>query len=107
MSVKQIKSQSRSPWHGAEHAMEWSDERMKNGAEHSSILSGVTGSVIQISISKGGIPKRPIEQARVGRIGIEGDRHAHPEFHGGPRKALLFIAQEGIEEIAALGFPAG
>ena len=37
--------------------------------------------------------------------GIVGDSHAHPQFHGGPRKAVLLITSEGIAEVAALGFP--
>lgn len=38
-------------------------------------------------------------------LGIEGDLHAHPEFHGGPSKALLLITSEGIGELVAAGFP--
>jgi MOSC domain-containing protein YiiM len=62
-------------------------------------------SVLQINISKGGIPKLPIPEAMVTTLGIEGDSHNNPKFHGGPRQALLFIAWEGIKELAAIGFP--
>ncbi|MBV8845524.1 MAG: MOSC domain-containing protein [Bryobacterales bacterium] len=61
--------------------------------------------VLQINISNGGIPKRPIAEAVVTPLGIHGDRHAHPEVHGGPKKALLLITSEGIEELKAAGFP--
>lgn len=62
-------------------------------------------SIVQISVSKGGVPKLPIGEAQVTRLGIEGDGHAHPEIHGGPRQALLWICEEAIEELKTLGYP--
>ncbi len=59
----------------------------------------------QINISKGGIPKRPIAEAVVTELGIEGDDHAHPQYHGGIRKALLLVSEEGIAELVEAGFP--
>ncbi|SRR5579884_2887509 len=63
------------------------------------------GSVLQINVSRGGVPKRPIEQATVTTEGITGDVHAHPAVHGGPQKAVLLITSEGIEELKQAGFP--
>ena len=63
------------------------------------------GSVLQINVSSGGVPKRPVAEALVTQLGLEGDGHAHPELHGGPERAVLLITAEGIEELAALGFP--
>ena len=63
------------------------------------------GVIQQINISRGGIPKRPISEGVVTELGIEGDDHAHPQFHGGPRKAILLISNEGIEELKAAGYP--
>jgi MOSC domain-containing protein YiiM len=65
----------------------------------------VPGCVQQINISRGGVPKLPIQQAVVTALGIEGDGHAHPEIHGGPKKALLWICGEAIEELKDLGYP--
>ncbi|HXA64226.1 MAG TPA: MOSC domain-containing protein [Bryobacteraceae bacterium] len=65
----------------------------------------MTGSIIQINISPGGIPKRPIPEAKVTAEGILGDRWAHPDIHGGPNQALLLITSEGIEELIAQGYP--
>ena len=65
----------------------------------------MTGSIVQINISRGGVPKRPVPEVQVNALGIVGDEHAHPQFHGGPRKALLLITFEGIEELIAQGFP--
>jgi MOSC domain-containing protein YiiM len=63
------------------------------------------GSIQQISISKGGVPKLPIHEAVVTPLGIRGDSHAHPQIHGGPRQALLLISSEGIDELVEAGFP--
>ncbi len=65
----------------------------------------MTGSVIQINISPGGVPKTPIPKGNANTLGLEGDDHAHPQIHGGPLQALLFIAEEIIEELKAGGFP--
>jgi MOSC domain-containing protein YiiM len=65
----------------------------------------MTGTVIQINISFGGLPKRSIPEGLVTPLGIEGDLHAHPELHGGPRQALLLICAEAIDELIAKGYP--
>ena len=65
----------------------------------------MTGTVVQVSISPGGVPNQAIPHAVVTTRGIVGDGWRHPEFHGTPKRALLLITAEGIEEIRALGFP--
>ena len=65
----------------------------------------MTGSIVQINISPGGIPKRPIAEAELTPEGIHGDSWAHPLIHGGPKQAVLLITSEGIEELIAQGFP--
>jgi MOSC domain-containing protein YiiM len=65
----------------------------------------MTGSISQINISPGGVPKRPIPEATVTTEGIRGDSWAHPNIHGGPRQALLLITSEGLDELIAQGFP--
>ena len=67
--------------------------------------SAVTGSIIQINISPGGIPKRPIFEAIITPAGIRGDGWSHPDIHGGPDQALLLITSEGIHELIAQGLP--
>lgn len=59
----------------------------------------------QINISWGGVPKRPIPEAKVGPTGIEGDRQADRRYHGGPLRALCLFALEKIEELRAEGHP--
>jgi MOSC domain-containing protein YiiM len=63
------------------------------------------GTIVQVSISPGGLPKRPVSGGFCGFLGIEGDRHGHPQIHGGPQKALLLIAAEVVEKLQAAGFP--
>jgi MOSC domain-containing protein YiiM len=63
------------------------------------------GSVLQVSISRGGVPKRAIPEGQIEPLGIVGDDHVHPEIHGGPRQAVLLISSEAISELTALGFP--
>jgi len=65
----------------------------------------MTGSIVQINVSPGGIPKRPIPEAEVTPEGIRGDSWAHPQIHGGPNQAILLITSEGIEELIAQGYP--
>lgn len=61
--------------------------------------------VVQVSLSLGGLPKRPVREARIGPLGIEGDRHGHPKIHGGPLQALLIVCAEVVEEFVEQGYP--
>jgi MOSC domain-containing protein YiiM len=65
----------------------------------------MTGSIVQISISPGGVPKRPIPEGEVTPVGIRGDSWAHPQIHGGPNQAVLLITSEGIGQLIAQGYP--
>ena len=64
-----------------------------------------TASVLQINVSPGGMPKRPIPEGIVTPLGIAGDGHKNPQVHGGPQKAILIITAEGIDELKEQGFP--
>ena len=63
------------------------------------------GVIVQVSTSLGGLPKRAIPGGLVTPLGLEGDLHAHPDIHGGPRKAILLASAEVIEELTARGYP--
>jgi len=65
----------------------------------------MTGQIIQINISTGGLPKRPIPQGLITPFGIEGDFCAHPAIHGGASQAVLLIAAEAVDELIARGYP--
>lgn len=63
------------------------------------------GVIRQVSISKGGVPKLGVPEAWANPLGLEGDGHNHPEFHGGPSKALLLVSLEDLETLRADGYP--
>ncbi len=65
----------------------------------------MTGTVLQVHSSRGGLPKYPIAEAMVGPAGVQGDHHDHPKFHGGPMKALLLVCWEAVDALIAQGFP--
>ena len=61
------------------------------------------GRIVQLSVSPGGVPKRAVPQARVTRLGLEGDAHRDHEHHGGPERALCLFPLEAITALAAEG----
>jgi MOSC domain-containing protein YiiM len=63
------------------------------------------GVILQVAVSDGGLPKLPVSGGLISFLGIEGDRHAHPEVHGGPRQAVLLVSSEGIDELKGRGYP--
>ncbi len=63
------------------------------------------GHIIQISVSRGGLPKRSIPEGLITPLGIEGDLCAHPEIHGGQHQAVLLIAAEAVHELVERGYP--
>lgn len=64
----------------------------------------MAGIILQINVSRGGVPKRAIFQGVVTAAGVEGDSWAHPNIHGGPRKAILVLCEEAIDHLKSLGF---
>jgi MOSC domain-containing protein YiiM len=69
-----------------------------------SLRLAMTGRVHQISLSKGGVPKLPVAEARVLRSGVEGDRH-HDRRHGGPEQAVCLFSLEVIQKLRKEGHP--
>ena len=63
------------------------------------------GTIVQINVSPGGLPKRAVASAIITRQGLEGDAWAHPQIHGGLCQAVLLIAAETIDELSARGYP--
>jgi len=64
----------------------------------------MTATVLQLNASHGGLPKYEVAAAFAGPDGLEGDRHAHPQFHGGPDKALLLVSHEDLESLVHRGW---
>jgi len=63
------------------------------------------GAIVQVSVSKGGVPKLPVLEAQVGELGLAGDGHDDTANHGGPERALCLFSLERIEAMAAEGHP--
>ncbi|MFM8551673.1 MAG: MOSC domain-containing protein [Nitrospiraceae bacterium] len=61
--------------------------------------------VHQISVSNGGLPKLPVPQARIAKLGVEGDRQRNTLLHGGPDRAVCLFSLERIEALRAEGHP--
>lgn len=49
------------------------------------------GRIVQISISKGGVPKLAVPEADVTTTGLVGDGHNNPDIHGGPEGCLPLV----------------
>lgn len=65
------------------------------------------GAVAQINVSRGGVPKRRIDEAEVGHRGLVGDRQASRQHHGRPLQALCLWSTEVIDALRAEGHPIG
>jgi MOSC domain-containing protein YiiM len=65
----------------------------------------VIGTVAQIAVSDGGVPKLAVDRAVVTTLGILGDRQRDTEHHGGPLRALCLYSLEVIERLQGEGHP--
>jgi MOSC domain-containing protein YiiM len=62
------------------------------------------GLVASVNVSPGGVPKRAVPGAWVGRLGLDTDAHAEAEpVHGGPDQAVSIYTLESIARVAANG----
>lgn len=61
------------------------------------------GRIVQISVSPGGVPKLPVDAARITADGVEGDAHRNLEHHGGPDRAVCVYSMEAIRALVAEG----
>ena len=65
----------------------------------------MTARVLQVNVSPGGVPKRAVASAHVGRTGLEGDAVNHPKIHGGPERAVCLFPLELVQQLQAEGHP--
>jgi MOSC domain-containing protein YiiM len=63
------------------------------------------GTIVQVNISPGGLPKTPISGGLITWEGLQGDRHRNLIHHGGPDKAILLISAENVDDLVARGYP--
>jgi MOSC domain-containing protein YiiM len=63
------------------------------------------GSVAQLNLSDGGVPKLPVDEVEVNERGVVGDRQATRKHHGKPMQALCLWSTEVIDALVAEGHP--
>ncbi len=64
----------------------------------------MSGRVVSVNVSNGGVPKRPIGRAWATHGGLDTDSHFEPEpAHGGPAAALCLYSVESLARVAADG----
>jgi len=68
------------------------------------VTGSLTGNVVQVNVSHGGVPKHQVPAAELTELGIAGDAWRYP-FHGGRRRAILLVTIEGIDELVSRDFP--
>jgi MOSC domain-containing protein YiiM len=64
-----------------------------------------SGRLESIQLSKGGVPKLPVREARVEPEGLVGDGHRDLRHHGGPDRAVCLWSTEVIAMLRAEGHP--
>jgi MOSC domain-containing protein YiiM len=57
-------------------------------------IARVRGTVVQVNVSAGGIPKLAVASARVTADGVEGDWQRNRKYHGGPNRAVCIFSVE-------------
>src|SRR5438046_7402828 len=77
----------------------------RGGPAHRNRGDAVTGRIVQVSVSAGGVPKTAVARAEVTVHGLEGDGHRDHEHHGGPERAVCIFAVEAIEALRVEGHP--
>jgi MOSC domain-containing protein YiiM len=63
----------------------------------------VSGRIVQLSVSRGGVPKTAVSEVRIRALGLDGDAHREMEHHGGPDRAVCLYAMEMIVRLRAEG----
>lgn len=63
--------------------------------------------VASLNLSRGGVPKLAVADARITVAGLTGDWQKNRKYHGGPDRALCLYAFECIAALAAEGHPLG
>jgi len=64
-----------------------------------------TGSVAQLNLGDGGVPKHPVGEAEITMAGMIGDHHDDRVHHGRGFQALCFYSKDVIDALNAEGHP--
>ena len=63
----------------------------------------MTGTLLQLNVSPGGMPKLPVMFARVTANGVDGDKQRNRKYHGGPDRAVCLYSTELYDRLRSLG----
>lgn len=63
------------------------------------------GRIFQINCSNGGVPELAVRESRLTQTGLDCNRQAHPNIHGGPERAVRLYSLEKILELQMEGHP--
>jgi MOSC domain-containing protein YiiM len=63
------------------------------------------GVLASINRSRGGVPKRRVDDAKVSRLGLLGDAQEDKKNHGGPERAVCVYSLERIHALQQEGHP--
>ncbi|MBC8106126.1 MAG: MOSC domain-containing protein [Anaerolineae bacterium] len=67
---------------------------MTQSLQSSKSTRDATGTLAQLNVSPGGMPKLPILAARVTVEGVPGDWQKDRRYHGGPDRAICLFSEE-------------
>jgi len=65
----------------------------------------MTAVVVQLAVSRGGVPKKTVPEALVDALGLERDKQEHTKIHGGPDRAVCLFSLEVLQALQAEGHP--
>jgi MOSC domain-containing protein YiiM len=67
----------------------------------------VPGVVESVNVSRGGVPKTSVFEARITEQGLDGDHQADPRYHGGPDRAVVLFSLDVLRLLQREGHPIG
>jgi MOSC domain-containing protein YiiM len=67
--------------------------------------SHLTGTIVGVNLSTGGVPKKLQTVAFVSRLGLVGDAQNDTKHHGGPDRAVCLYSLERIQSLRSEGHP--
>ena len=90
--------------HVTGHALHLAGRTLGPGSDGARHRAG-EGTVAGLFVSDGGVPKRPVGEARIGYRGVDGDRQAARQHHGRVWQALCLWSADRVDDLALEGHP--
>jgi MOSC domain-containing protein YiiM len=61
------------------------------------------GTLVQVNVSPGGMPKLPVDSVHVSKDGLTGDWQLNRKYHGGPDRAVCLYSAELYDQFREEG----